>query len=488
MTWEIPLSLGGPVLHWELLRATRRLWPHLLRYCYAGWLLLQFIILISGFMATLRASEMEDFDPLLRVVSEETRGAKFIRFSQDYVSLFLHQQLIFLVLVTPAVVAGALGHEKERGTLEGLLGTELKPSEIVYGKLLGRLAVLGQLFLIGLPLYMLMGSFSGLALGRLFLGLLQAAALALAMAGATMLSSVWTRQTRDAILACYAMVTLTFLGILTMLGDLPLPTVLNPIEVLQREFSPPYQGVGTSTVVLHLAVWSLSGAACVALASLRLRRACLLQLEGVGKKPLRLMWLLRPGIRGNPVRWRETYVIGLAPLPWLRMVPKWMAMVGVFSFSVILVLSALSSLVGPNLFHYLWHAEFSTLRGLFPLVERSRVFQEITVMGVVLLILGPLVVGVRCAGSIGVEKRRKTWQDLVVTPLTAEEIIQGKMWGVLAAVVPYLVMYAMPMVAFSALAGVGGVLLAIGFLGGAVVAMFLAAALGSTAAEREMGR
>ena len=67
------------------------------------------------------------------------------------------------------MTAGALGHEKERGTLQALFGTELQSFEIVLGKLLGRLAILGQLGLIGLPLYLLMGGFAGLGLGRLLL-------------------------------------------------------------------------------------------------------------------------------------------------------------------------------------------------------------------------------------------------------------------------------------------------------------------------------
>src|SRR5262245_14195060 len=36
----------------------------------------------------------------------------------------LQWQLILLVLITPAVTAGALGHEKEQDTLIALLGTE----------------------------------------------------------------------------------------------------------------------------------------------------------------------------------------------------------------------------------------------------------------------------------------------------------------------------------------------------------------------------
>jgi ABC-type transport system involved in multi-copper enzyme maturation permease subunit len=488
MTWEIPLSLGGPVLHWELVRATRRFWPYLLRYGYLCWLLIQFALLLAGFAARLRTEEAQPFTTPQPPHVEETPGEKFVSFSQEYVSLFLYQQLAFLVLVTPAVVAGALGHEKERGTLEGLFGTELRPAEIVFGKLIGRLAVLGQLLLQGLPLYLLMGGFSGLSLGRLLLGLVHSGLLAFAMAGATMLSSVWTRQTRDAILACYAMVTLTFLTILTLLGNLPLPIWLNPIEVVQREFTPPYVGLRPATLLLHLLVWVLAGVVCVALAIFRLRHACLVQLEGVGRRPLRVIWMLRPRIRGNPVRWRETHVLGLAPLPWLRMVPKWMAMLGVLAFALILLLSGLSSILGQGFFPAILRGDFALLEIMFSQFERVRGFQEIAVMGIILVIIAPLVVGVRCAGSIGEEKRRKTWQDLVVTPLTADEIIQGKMWGVLNAATPYLFMYMLPMLALGVMVGMGGTMLVLGFIAGAWILMFVAASLGMAYSAGQLSR
>jgi ABC-type transport system involved in multi-copper enzyme maturation permease subunit len=489
MAFEIPLSLGGPVLHWELIRSTRRVWPYVLRYGYAAWLFVQFMVMLSGFAATLNAAQktpdqLMPGDPLYS--SRETPGEKFVRFSGDYLSIFLQQQILLLILVAPAVTAGALGHEKERGTLQALFGTELQSIEIVLGKLLGRLTILGQLALIGMPLYFLMGGFAGLGFGRLVLGLIQGYLVGFAFAAAAMLASVWTRQTRDAILACYAMVTVVILGTLLLLGDLPLPSWVNPLEVCQREFSPPFPDVRPAALFLHFLVWGGSGLACVGLSIWRLRHACLIQLEGVGRTPLKLLWLFRPPLRGNPVRWRETHIIGLAPLPWLRMVPKWMAMLGVLAFSTILMLSAMSGILGQGFFPALRTLDFAMLRSEFAGYEPTRVYQELVVMGVILLFLGPLVVAVRCAGSISEEKRRKTWEDLVVTPLTFDEIVQGKMWGVLAATTPYLIMYALPMLGLSLMVGIGGVSVTLVFVSGTWFAMFLAASLGMAYSAGEL--
>jgi ABC-type transport system involved in multi-copper enzyme maturation permease subunit len=491
MAFEVPLSLGGPVLHWELIRSTRRIWPYLLRYGYAIWLLLQFIVLISGFAGSVRAAMSEEGygGPGYTLPrSGETPGAKFVRFAGDYVALFLQQQIVVLVLLTPAITAGAIGHEKERGTLQALFGTELQSVEIVLGKLLGRLAVLGQLALIGLPLYLLMGGFSGIEMGRLLLGLLQGYLVGFAFAGAAMLASVWTRQTRDAILACYAMVTVVILGTLLLLGDIPLPSWVNPLEVVQREFSPPFPEIRYGKLLLHFLVWGGAGLLCAGLSIWRLRHACLVQLEGSARKVVKLLWLFRPGLRGNPVRWRETHIIGLAPLPWLRMVPKWMAMLGVFAFSFILVLSGLSGVYGQGFFPALRSLDPEVIRLVTYSFTPARVYQELAVIGVILLVIGPLVVAVRCAGSISEEKRRKTWEDLVVTPLTFDEIIQGKMWGILSAATPYLIMYALPMLGFSLMVGTGGVMVTLLFVGGAWFLMFLAASLGMAYSAGELAR
>ena len=211
-------------------------------------------------------------------------------------------------------------------------------------------------------------------------------------------------------------------------------------------------------------------------------------MEGSTRKVVKLLWLFRPALRGNPVRWRETHIIGLAPLPFLRMVPKWMAMLGVFAFSFILVLSALSSILGQGFFPALRTLNFDILRMEFGQYAPVRVYQELAVMGVILVFIGPLVVAVRCAGSISEEKRRKTWEDLVVTPLTFDEIIQGKMWGILGAATPYLAMYALPMLGFSLMVGAGGVMLTLLFVGGAWFLMFLAASLGMAYSAGELAK
>lgn len=477
MAWQAPHFLGGPVLHWELVRATRRLWPKLLHYGYAGWLLVQFLVFFSGFSAEPDTSTMYGrvSGELSELDVQRARVAAWRAFAADYVSLFFHQQLILILLVTPAVTAGALGHEKERGTLQLLFGTGLNAWEIVIGKFLGRLAVLARTLSVGLPVLVIVTVLAEVEVDRVLLALAQAAVATFALAAACMLSSVWTRQTRDAILACYATVTLVYLGGLTLLGNTPLPLWLNPVEVLQALCTRPYAPLRMTSLILHFAVLTAAGVLCLALAMAWLRRASLYLLE---RLPSRWLWAFRPRVGDNPVRWRERYVIGLAPLPWLRMVPTWLGMLGVFSFSAILAYTALPRLVGHSFFPALLRGDLAYVQERIRRADADWIHAEVVMMGIILLVIGNLVVGVRCSTSIAEEKRRKTWEDLIMTPLSLDEIVQGKMWGVLQATPRYLVMYLLPMLALAALGGISEMVVAASFVVGAGFTMLIIGAIG----------
>ncbi len=482
MAWDVPHYLGGPVLHWELLRAWRRPGFHVLRYGYLAFIVFQFLVM----SANLAAAERESLQRYNAMLPQEQKYALIMdrqAFALDYLALLLEQQLVLIVFLTPAVTGGALAQEKERGTLAALLGTELSAWEIVIGKLLGRLAVLAQIALVPLPLITILAIYAGMGGVRLLVAILQPAVLTVALAAASLLCSVWTRQTRDAILACYASVTLVYLASLTALGNQSLPLWLNPLEGLRLLFtsaSPPW-----SSFLVALVVWTTVAALCLFFAVTHLRKAWL-RLEG--RQPARWLWAVRPRIGNRPVRWREQHVIGLAPLPWLRMVPTWMGRLGVFAFSAILVFSALRDLTGRTLVPLFLSGDFGILweklaRLRHPGLGHDRLENEVIVMGVVLGVIGSLVVGVRSATSVREEKRRKTWEDLVLTSLSFSEIVEQKRNGILRATLPCLAMYMVPMLALSALGGGDLVFRAVIFVGFALFAIFLAAVVGAAITE-----
>jgi ABC-type transport system involved in multi-copper enzyme maturation permease subunit len=478
MTWVAPHLLGGPLLHRELMRAARAPWLRILRSVYLGWLLVEFLFLLAQFHGLARnAVDPSDFppQPVPREVSYRARLLAHSEFAAHSLSVLLYQQLLLLALATPALTAGALGHEKERGTLVALLGTQLGSWEIVAGKLLGRLAVLAQLALVGLPVQVLLAVIADVSLVRVGLALAQVGAITFALAAGCMLCSVWTRQTRDAILACYAAAVLIFLSSLSVLARTRLPDWLDPVATLRELLAPPTGDVRLGPVLAHLGVWVGAGCVCLVLAVARLRRACLRQLED---RPSRRLWAFRPPVGHNPIRWRECHVLGLAPLPWLRRVPHWMGMLGVLAFSGILAYTALPRGLREHIAHEVRKGEFARAFEVLRGFRGGRVAMEVTVMGIILLLIGALVVGVRCATSISEERRRKTWEDLVLTPLSMAEIVSGKMWGVLQATPPYLLMYLVPMLALGSLGGSETMLLVVACGGFSWLAMFAAACLG----------
>jgi hypothetical protein len=198
----------------------------------------------------------------------------------------------------------------------------------------------------------------------------------------------------------------------------------------------------------HLAVWAFLGAACLRLGWGRLRQVCVEQRE---RRPPRRLWAFRPPVGSDPIRWRECHVIGLAPLPILRIVPRWLAVLAIFTVSAV-VAFAITELHAPGFVNSLLHRDFAQAVALVR-VGSGKFTEAVPLMGLVFILLGNLLVGVRCGTSVAEEKRRNTWDDLLLTAQSFREITRGKMWGVLQATLPYVIAYALPVLLLAWAAG-----------------------------------
>lgn len=434
------------MLAWELAQGARQTWPRLLRHCYSAWLFVQCWALFVTFTSLSSSAEANRrlSLPELRAL-ELSQRAEFLG---GYLVLLLQQQLLLLALLIPALTAGSLGQEKERGTLFALFGTELTSWQIVLGKLLGRLALIAPLALTSLPPLVLVTVLTDLDLTRLLLALLQNAVLAFALGAACFLFAIWIRRAGDAILACYVLLSLGYLAARALFASLPVARWLDPASNLRNLFTGD-SGGQLPPFLLHLAAWAGVGVVCLLLAAARLRRACLEQGQ---KSPSRRLWAYRPPVGDNPILWRERHVIGLAPLPFLRVVPRWLAVLGVFTFSAavtVLVAESVAPGVVPAVLNFDFARAYADLR-----LEAGNIGSVMPVLGLIFIFLAEMLVGVRCLTSVAEEKRRKTWDDLLLTAQSFQEITRSKMWGVLLATVPYVIAYAVPVFA---LAYVGGI-------------------------------
>ena len=437
----------GPVLYLELLMGSRRGRLLFLRRIYAGWLILQFTFFFFLYLYDVWLS-------MLPPPREMGRMDVFAssRFAESYLTAFVIQQFGLLFLLTPAFVAGTLTDEKSRGTLQHLLTTDLSAWQIVIGKYLGRMAQLGLLALPGLPLLCLMAPFAGLDLVTIAALAFVALLPLFAVGAASILTSVWARQTRDAVLGLYAAGGVAYLlfwglgelglyigaltpsgtllndvaGLIARLNDLFLYLdplyVIEPAWAAQQDLALLGQRLATALVL-----WSSVSVACLGLAVWRLRRAYIRQLENAGgrKRTARgrvrrhadveesILWkdikeiAPLPADADEPIRWKESQIEGIAPFPILRRIPRPVALAATV---------LLTALVSANL-------KFSETQTIvFVLVASS-------------------VVGIRCSGAISGERERQTWEALLLTPLPVRELVREKLHGILNAARPYLIAY-----------------------------------------------
>src|SRR5262249_56872 len=155
---------------------------------------------------------------------------------------------------------------------------------------------------------------------------------------------------------------------------------------------------------------------CLVLAWWRLRPAYLRQLEALAPRTGRLAWQEPPPDVEDeePLRWKEQYVEGIAPLAALRKIPTWLGF---------LLVTLGSVAVAGGL---IWWLNIGSVRLSVP---RVAVFE----LWLAFFFVLNAVVCVRAATAVSGERERRTWDDLLLTPLTAQELIEQKQQGIVAA-------------------------------------------------------
>ncbi|HEV3117151.1 MAG TPA: ABC transporter permease subunit [Gemmataceae bacterium] len=430
----------GPVLTQELLLGSRRSRQHLFRRIYTGWLVVQ--LLFFYFLYLIDANVLGSW-----LFSGTINSYATTDFATSLIGKLISQQFILLLLATPAFTAGAITDEKASGTLQYLLAADLTAWEIIVGKLLGRAAQVAILALASLPVLCFMGVFGGVSL--LFVAALVAVTVApmFALGSASLLASVWSRQTRDAVLGVYLAALVGYL-VFWYFGWL---SPFDPLYALDPAWgaTPDIKELARRLLISALA-WGSIGALCLALATWRLRAAYLKQLEGEGR-PRKLRWwrARRAPISDEPIRWKERHVEGLAPLAVLRRIPRWIGLLVVFAGTFIgSAAIILDNIQGhPTLVDTLM--TIANLKFNLLTVPSGATTDYFFAQSVIALLVATLVVGLRCSGAVTGERERQTWEALLMTPLPSPHLIRGKLWGIIGASYPYLLAYAIPALLFS---------------------------------------
>jgi ABC-type transport system involved in multi-copper enzyme maturation permease subunit len=402
----------GPVWYLELLPPHRRGRQRLFRWMYGAFLLVEFLFFSQAY-------QIRAYNPF---ANRETQIEALSIFVGNYVEVFMVQQYALLLLVLPAFAAGSITDEKTRGTLQGLLITELSSWEIVVGKLFGQLALVLDLALLGLPLLCFVGAVGNLSPPLVLAIFLSPLLPLIAVGSASLLVSVWCRSTSNAVLCLYAVgLGTVILG--TLLGD---GDYLDPRYVLYPAWEQgdwPEWGrrflktggpwLGLSLLCLGLAIW-------------RLRPSYERQLT-VDRPRGGRDWF-RPPVSDQPVRWKARFAERRATTPLLRVLaPGLTPAVALLGW----VLPALLLLVQPT-------------------SARATAF---AFLGGGAALTAGLLAAVACSGAVTGERERQTWDALLLTPLEAKQLLRGKLWGLIDAARPYLFLYGVPAIIISMQAG-----------------------------------
>jgi ABC-type transport system involved in multi-copper enzyme maturation permease subunit len=194
----------GPVLLYDLVRTARRGQIIAHRSLYAFVLLGMLLILYWTWFP--HAS----FESLLQPVA--LRPAEVSSFAHAFFNSFMIVQFIMVLIITPAYTAGAVAEERERRTLGFLLATDLTNREIIMGLLAARIGNLALVLLSGLPVLGFLQLLGGVDPNLLLAGFLATMMTVGSVGSLSILVSVYSRTTLQALVSAYLWMFMLLLG------------------------------------------------------------------------------------------------------------------------------------------------------------------------------------------------------------------------------------------------------------------------------------
>src|SRR5262245_898958 len=415
----------GPHFYWDALRLARRDRTILVRALYAFSLL---VCLYWVYGLFLRPGALT-----LEAIWRPMVDANYMaRFAELFAHAVVWLQMLGVLILTPAYIAGAIAEERERGSLDLLLTTYLLDREIVVGKLFGRLIHLAALSLVSLPVLALTEVFGGVNM-LLLLAVFAVIGFTLRLVGsisvfvAALSGSVW-----QAVLVSYAVVMVLTLACISGFLREGRGTLLGSIFIAPDSPATTCWRVAVSHTLVSFALlcgatWSLRrpggllGSRLGAGTLHRDERHSLLTEE---KRPVPI-----PTVTRWPVFWKEMF---LAPRVCVR--DFWLRFVVMVAMFVI-----------PFLLYFMsrFHAETDLYSGIDPAHRPINMARFVVAALAGLFFLG---VGFRAAGSVVRERQQGTLDSLLCLPGERVGLLAAKWWASLLK--PSLVTYAFGIVVF----------------------------------------
>jgi len=350
-----------------------------------------------------------------------------------FFTLFATLQMVAVIVLSPAIVAGMIADERQRRTIEYLFAAPLSNADIVLGKLAAGLVRVASILLVGLPILAIAGLLGGIAPVRLAILFVITLGTMVATGGISIVVSVISRRPRNAIGLAYALLFALLVGPLAakslLLVAAPglatggsdhrvldaLDTVVqamikvNPFAALSLLVQP--SKVSWNAMWVMLGSHMLLAAVCTLVAILAVRRAYLRSV-GAGQRTSRTRRVRhRQRLRTHPILWKELFAFeGSTRAARVRFFARPLGM-----------LLGLAAIVGS--YGLLFLKRYTTDE-----------ITDITVwLGTMAACVALLWLGTRAASLVTSERERQTWPTLVSTPLSPAAIVWGKTAGNLYA-------------------------------------------------------
>jgi ABC-type transport system involved in multi-copper enzyme maturation permease subunit len=449
------IRVFGPLLVYDLVRTARHGRQTFVRCVYAGILL----ALIFGLYVIWFPEQLDSLGGLLASPPLSLRVSA--NFAGSFFYLFLAVQILAVIVLTPAYTAGAIAEEKERGTFETLLTTDLRHREIVLSMVVSRLAKMALLVLAGLPILGFLQFLGGIDPNLVLAGFAFTGLTMVGLAGVSILNSVYAKRQRSAVLRSYAAIFGFFvLSILLEIGlssawflrqtwawaplgtekysvsigeVLAWPGIGNPLVVLARLNRTAAIGAGLMpalrTLLRDYAIFQvLTALLCITWAAARFRSRVLYEdtRRAGGVSPLRDMppSSRRKLLTGLTPPARRAH-IGNRPILWKALFVETRSSPAILGMFVKGIGIAIIFLPAIHILFYLGRIFPAGREDPLPWLMNLWVRVLSSLLGCSLL----LVVAVRAAGSISRERGRQTLDGLLATPLTNKTILFDKWLG-----------------------------------------------------------
>jgi len=443
--------LLGPLFTFDLIRLARRGLQPRLRAMFVAFLLLGLgILYIDLFPSHTPYEEMLGAAPAL------PRNA-MSRFGESFMLLYLTVQLIAVILFTPVYAAGGIIDEKNRRTLEFLQASQLRSREIILGKFSARVVFVLSILLAGLPVLMLAAFFGGIDPERLLYGFTIAIVEAIFLGSFATMEAVKFRTLGAVLFRSYLLLGgFTLLALSCVIGgDLTLSALSAPTTLVFTVWHPAKEPDRYYAIALFVILHLLASMVFLVSAARRLRKpegeletpyvpsaidTQLAQRAMMGEDVLTTTGVREgktitpiatddpifkqrvfhdvnihaPPIcdRENPVVWKELYFTGRVVRRGTGMETLLMMLLVVAIYPILLYLFV--ALV-KDINNDVW-------------IGRT-VNEVVKVFLVIVLIVAPVIAGLRMSACIGTERQQDTLLALLTLPGERRELLRAKWWS-----------------------------------------------------------